>query len=73
MSDGLNVLMLEKGNERYVFMYADNRRAEVLRTLGSYASNPELNFSWYDAAVLAKKVRDAKVATNRFQLPQVKP
>jgi len=28
-----------------------------LRLLGRYASNPELSFSWYDAAVLSQKIR----------------
>ena len=25
--------------------------------LGRYASNPELSFTWYDAAVLSQKIR----------------
>jgi hypothetical protein len=71
----INVLALVKGNERYIFLYDDRRRAETLRTLGRFASNPELNFSWYDAAVLSQKVRAAesagpvKGAKPRFQLP----
>ena len=31
--------------------------AETLRVLGRYASNPELSFTWYDAAVLSQKIR----------------
>lgn len=57
MSDDINVLALVKGNERYIFLYEDSQQSEVLRTLGRYASNPDLSFSWYDAAVLAKKIR----------------
>jgi hypothetical protein len=53
----INVLALVKGQERYVFLYDDESRAESLRTLGRYASNPELSFTWYDAAVLSQKVR----------------
>ena len=53
----INVLALVKGGERYIFLYNDTRKAETLRTLGRFASNPELNFSWYDAAVLSQKVR----------------
>ena len=52
MSQDINVLALVKGAERYVFLYDDASRAETLRTLGRYASNPELSFTWYDAAVL---------------------
>jgi hypothetical protein len=54
----LNVLALIKGAERYVFIYDDASRAEALRALGRWASNPELSFSWYDAAVLSKKIRE---------------
>ncbi len=74
MSQDINVLALVKGNERYIFLYDDASRAEALRTLGRYASNPELSFTWYDAAVLSQKVRQsAAVAQNhrprRFDLP----
>ncbi len=40
MSQDINVLALVKGAERYVFLYDDASRAETLRTLGRYASNP---------------------------------
>jgi hypothetical protein len=69
----INVLALVKGNERYVFLFDDDNRGEALRTLGRYASNPELSFSWYDAAVLSQKIRqtadEASVFTDRFILP----
>lgn len=57
MQKEINVLALVKGDERYVFLYDDSSRAETLRTLGRYASNSDLSFSWYDAAVLSQKVR----------------
>lgn len=57
MSQDINVLALVKGNERYVFLYSEANRAETLRLLGRYASNPELSFTWYDAAVLSQKIR----------------
>ena len=57
MSQDINVLALVKGEERYVFLYDDANRAETLRTLGRYASNPDLSFTWYDAAVLSQKIR----------------
>ncbi len=59
MSQDINVLALVKGQERYVFLYDDASRAETLRVLGRYASNPELSFTWYDAAVLSQKVRSS--------------
>lgn len=72
MSQDINVLALVKGAERYVFLYDDASRAETLRTLGRYASNPELTFSWYDAAVLSQKVRQDShkcVPASRFAIP----
>ena len=59
MNDDVNVLALVKGRERYVFLYEDSQRAEALRMLGRYASNPDLSFTWYDAAVLSQKVRQS--------------
>ncbi len=73
MSRDINVLALVKGAERYVFLYDDANRAETLRTLGRYASNPELSFTWYDAAVLSQKIRRAAETTSRtrFEIPSV--
>jgi hypothetical protein len=53
----INVLALVKGGERYIFLYDDANRAETLRVLGRFASNAELSFTWYDAAVLSQKIR----------------
>ena len=54
-----HLLALVKGSERYVFLYRDDRRAEALRTLGRFASNPALSFTWADAAVLSMKIRQS--------------
>ncbi len=73
MNQDINVLALVKGDERYVFLYDDANRAETLRTLGRYASNPDLSFTWYDAAVLSQKIRQESRrygAESRFELPQ---
>ncbi len=72
----INVLALVKGSERYVFLFDDQSRSEALRQLGRYASNPELSFTWYDAAVLSQKIRltaeeePAEFEHRRFALPQ---
>jgi hypothetical protein len=57
VTQDINVLALVKGEERYIFLYDDEHRSEALRTLGRFASNPELSFSWYDAAVLSQRIR----------------
>jgi hypothetical protein len=53
----INVLALVKGNERYVFLFDDDNRVEMLRQFGRFAANPDLSFTWYDAAVMSQKVR----------------
>ncbi len=74
MNDDINVLALIKGKERYIFLFDDSQRAEALRMLGRHASNPELSFSWYDAAVLSQKIRQEEKQqrqSSRLRLPQV--
>lgn len=58
LSEGrdMHAVALVKGEERYVFLFDDASRADVLRTAGRFASNPELAFDWYDAAVVSQKV-----------------
>ena len=59
LSEDVRVIALVKTNgERYVFFWIAENRAEVLRTLGRFAVNPELSFSWYDAALLSQKIRN---------------
>jgi hypothetical protein len=72
VSRDINVLALVKGVERYIFLYDDDSRAETLRTLGRFASNPELSFTWYDAAVLSQKIRHEAHKysySTRFEIP----
>ena len=75
MTNDINVLALVKNKERYIFLYDDDNRAETLRTLGRYASNPDLSFTWYDAAVLSQKIRQTALQTqeasssSRCELP----
>ena len=74
VSQDINVVALVKGEERYIFLFNDSQKSETLRTLGRYASDSNLSFSWYDAAVLSQKVRNAKKSqpaprplSNRFE------
>lgn len=59
MDTEINVLALVKGEERFLFLFDDNRRDGTLRQLAQFAADPEINFSWYDAAMLSRKIRDA--------------
>jgi len=59
MGQEINVLALVKGEEKYIFLFDDSRRSETLRMLGRFAADPDLSFTWYDAAVLGQKVRQS--------------
>lgn len=77
VSQDINVLAMAKGEERYLFLFNDETRAELLRTLGRFASDPDLSFTWHDAAVLSQKIRstvksntaNSVLGTNRLQSP----
>ncbi|MGI6400521.1 MAG: hypothetical protein ACOX0A_00095 [Thermoguttaceae bacterium] len=72
MNQEVNVLALVKGEERYVFLYTAENREEILETFGRYASDPEMSLTWYDAAVLTRKMlrekRDAELLTERKRM-----
>ena len=70
MPHGVNVLALVKGSERYIFLYDDASVGTLLQTLGRYASDDELGFTWYDAALLSQKVRKLKRETDQTNIPE---
>ncbi|WP_442507403.1 hypothetical protein SH528x_006321 [Novipirellula sp. SH528] len=59
MDQEINVLALVKGEEKFIFLFDDQNRDETLRQLARFAADPDLEFSWYDAAMLSRKIRDA--------------
>lgn len=63
----MNVLALVKDSERYVFLYGDESYSTLLETLGRYAADDELSFTWYDAAVLSQRVRRLRRKTEGRQ------
>ena len=50
------VVVYQKGEERYVFVFHDEDLGGVTRQLGRFASNPELSFTWYDVAILTVRI-----------------
>lgn len=44
--------------ETYLFIWCDSRKQDLLRQFGLFASNPELSFSWYDAAKASSNISD---------------
>jgi hypothetical protein len=68
-----NIVAITKDGEKYVFVYDDASRKALLGAFGRLAQNPDLNFSWHDAAVLSRKVREneGKLPANR-RVPQLR-
>jgi hypothetical protein len=56
-TDDILVTAIAKGSEQYVFIYSNRTIPEVLKTLGKFAANPELSFSWLDACRASMKIR----------------
>lgn len=55
-ADDLQVTALVRG-ENYILMFSLANSGEALRTLGRWASDPQLSFTWYDAALLSQRIR----------------
>lgn len=53
----INVIALSRGSERFVWLYRNEQLGDVLRSFGKFASDPELSFTWWDAATLSKRAR----------------
>jgi hypothetical protein len=66
-----NVLALIKGNERYVYVYDDASRQQLIDAFRDQAADPRLSFSWFDAAVLTDKARQQ--ATTAPVSPSLRP
>lgn len=56
----MNVVAIVKGEERYVFLFDRQSHGAMLKQLGRFAADPELSFTWQDAAELCKAARRLK-------------
>ena len=57
MANSVNVLAMVRDEHRFVFLYDDQSVETVLATLSQYAMDPDLEFTWHDAAMMAQRVR----------------
>jgi hypothetical protein len=53
-----------------VFIYDDASPNALLQTLGRFAADKDLSFTWYDAAILSQKVRRLKRQLERSRQQQ---
>ena len=51
----LNVLVLMKGTEKFVYMFDDYSHPELLDAMRDHAANPNLEMNWLDYHVLSQK------------------
>jgi len=73
-ADEKRKIVLAKEGEKYVFSFDEASQKALLGTFGRFAASPELNFSWHDAAVLTKKVRqELQQAYGCVEGPQGEP
>ncbi len=64
MSEAINVTMLVKENgERYVVLYRDSQRKEAFRVIQRWANDPDLSFTWANAATMEYKIFQEAVST----------
>ena len=54
-----------KGDHRYVLRFDDTQpgRIDAMRAVRDFASDPDLNFTWMDAAKMAKSIRELPLFT----------
>ena len=57
MNDLLQEVTLKKEGQTYIFRFDAASHPALLGVLGRFAADAQLNFSWHDAAVVCKKVR----------------
>lgn len=53
----LHVMVVKCHGERFAFIWQDGDEGAVCNVFGRFAANPDLCFTWYDAAKAAAKVR----------------
>jgi len=73
MFQSLNVLHHIAGDQKYIWIFDDANRDATLRQIAKDAANPELSLSWYDAALLSKKVRETPTCEENDDANNISP
>ncbi len=55
-----SVTMIKGHGHVFVFIYRQDQRSEILRRVGKFASNNEIQFDWQDAVTVARELRNVK-------------
>src|SRR5688500_13622276 len=56
-SDGLNIVALARGSERYIVIYTDSEAEQAAIKLGQWASHPDLSLTWREAQAGIRCIR----------------
>ncbi len=54
-------LVLNKGEEKYIFRFDAGSEGKLLDALVAAAGNPQTSFDWFDAAVLSFKLTQSLI------------
>jgi hypothetical protein len=73
MQRELNVLALHKGTEHYLFLYDDGSLPNLVDAFRQFASDQDLSFNWFDAAVMAEKGKAQLELEQQSSRPQHSP
>ena len=58
----INVLVLTKGAENFIYVYDDPGREKLLNAVRDHAADPELALNWFDADALTRRVYNPELA-----------
>jgi hypothetical protein len=59
---GCQLMAISRNGETFAVWYERNDPTSAMRMLGRWASDPELSFSWYEAALMSEQVRQLAIA-----------
>ncbi len=65
MNDEIQVVAMPKGNDRYIVLFDEAHRADALRTIGRWASDPQLSLTWLDAAEMSSSIRNMEACVGK--------
>ena len=59
----LNRIRYDQDCERYIIRFDGESSDVLLQTLGEMAADKDLNYTWYDAAILSQRIRKMREET----------
>ena len=57
MMEHIHEATVGKREEWYIFRFRTSETQAMLRVVGRYASDPNREFNWYDAAAICRQIR----------------